>query len=608
MPEPLSALEKLRNSETQPLKRKTMKIKFQYTLLLTMFFATAQLSAQKKDENIGTEVVNVVKPYTPTISDAFKVKETPKLEDEDNTKKEPIKYSIFSFPVASTFSPSKGRAANVDKAAEERLYKNYVTSGIGNYLDVFGELYVTENVGDNDYVAGSVKHLSSFLDIKGSELKSKFWNTAVDLTYGSKQKEFSWNGDSGYQIQKYFWYGLPEEFGSGLTTENREDVIDRIDQGQTYHNFYVGGKIKFNESIFSDMNVKYNAFWDGYGSRESRFYAKPKFTFDFLQKAVTTEIIADHLSGSFYKDYAGTAGIKYGFTKLGLYPSFGMKKDDWSFSIGAGLYYVSDNENSDSELFFYPRANATLKVVADYMWFYLGIDGDLQQNSYRDFTNENPFVSPTLAIAPTDKQFEVYAGLKGKLSNYVSYNLKGSLTNEKGKALFIANDYHEQTLVQDMYHYGNSFGVTYDLVRTLRFYGELKADLSKNVSFGVNGTFSKYTVEDQAEAWNLPEVEFGAKLDVGITPRWYAGANVFFVGDRKDRQVNLDILPIVADDNIKTVKSYFDANAHVGYKYTDRFTAFLRLNNIANQAYEKWLNYPVQSFQVMLGANYKFDF
>jgi hypothetical protein len=52
-----------------------MKIKIQY-LLLVVFISSAAL-AQKKDENIGTEVVNVVKPYTPTISDAFKVKETP---------------------------------------------------------------------------------------------------------------------------------------------------------------------------------------------------------------------------------------------------------------------------------------------------------------------------------------------------------------------------------------------------------------------------------------------------------------------------------------------------------------------------------------------------
>jgi hypothetical protein len=43
--------------------------------------------AQKKDENIGSEVVNVVKPYTASISDAFKVKEVPTLEDDETTKK-----------------------------------------------------------------------------------------------------------------------------------------------------------------------------------------------------------------------------------------------------------------------------------------------------------------------------------------------------------------------------------------------------------------------------------------------------------------------------------------------------------------------------------------
>ena len=45
--------------------------------------------AQEEEDTIGTEVVNVVKPYTPTISDAFKVKEMPVLNDSvSNTKKE----------------------------------------------------------------------------------------------------------------------------------------------------------------------------------------------------------------------------------------------------------------------------------------------------------------------------------------------------------------------------------------------------------------------------------------------------------------------------------------------------------------------------------------
>ncbi|WP_321538590.1 hypothetical protein [Flavobacterium piscinae] len=53
--------------------------------------------SQKKDENIGTEVVNVVKPYSATISDAFKVKETPSLDDDDNSKKKKFSTTFFLF-------------------------------------------------------------------------------------------------------------------------------------------------------------------------------------------------------------------------------------------------------------------------------------------------------------------------------------------------------------------------------------------------------------------------------------------------------------------------------------------------------------------------------
>jgi outer membrane receptor protein involved in Fe transport len=144
-------------------------------------------------------------------------------------------------------------------------------------------------------------------------------------------------------------------------------------------------------------------------------------------------------------------------------------------------------------------------------------------------------------------------------------------------------------------------------MKTVSFYGELKADFFDDVTFGIDGTFSSYSNKFLAEAWNLPAMKLNAKIDFNITEKWYAGANVFFVGERKDQKLNTNIVYVVAPSPI-TLESYFDVNAHLGFKYSDRLTAFLRANNIANQAYQKWLNYPVQGFQVVLGVNYKFDF
>lgn len=582
------------------------KNSFAFTLVLIFQFSFAQKKDPKKDENIGTEVVNVVKPYTPTISDAFKVNETPVLDDAENTKKEAIKYNIFSFPVASTFTPSKGKAEGVEKEKQAKLFNNYATIGGGNYGALNAELFVNQELGANDYVGGMFRHLSSQGGIKDVELDDSFYDTSIDLTYGIREKDLSWNVDLGYQNQIYNWYGLPAGFGTTLTPNDRANLIHGINPQQVYNNIYLGSKIEINESIVKGASVKFNHFSDAFGSAENRFYVKPSFELNISDKLVKTNVIFDYLNGNFEKNYLNTNSIKYGFANFGIAPSFVMNEDNWTVNIGVGLFYSLDLENDKNKFLVYPQINASLNVVDDLMIFYAGAEGNLEQNTYSDFVNQNHFLSPTLDIRPTDKQYDVFAGLKGKLTNTVSYNLRASYLNERNKALFKSNDYNENN-TNENYAFGNSLQVVYDDTKTVSFYGELKADISEDVTFGVDGTFSSYTNKFQAEAWNLPAIKLNANVDFNITEKWYAGAKVFFVGERKDQKLDTNIVYVVPPSPI-TLDSYFDVNAHVGFKYSDRLTGFLRANNILNKSYQKWLDYPVQGFQVVLGANYKFDF
>ena len=575
-------------------------------MVLIVQVSFAQKKDPKKDENIGTEVVNVVKPYTPTISDAFKVNETPVLDDTDNNKKEVVKYTIFSFPVASTFTPSKGKAEGVEKEKQAKLFNNYATIGGGNYGALNAELFVNQELGANDYVGGMFRHLSSQGGIKDVELDDSFYDTSIDLTYGIRENDLSWNVDLGFKNQIYNWYGLPVDFGNTLTPNDRANLIYGMNPQHSYNNLYLGSKIELEGSIIKEASAKFNHFSDNYGSTENRFYVKPSFELNISDKLVKTNVIVDYLGGSFEKNYSNTFSIKYGFVNFGIAPSFVMQEDDWTVNIGVGLFYSLGTQNNSNKFYVYPQINASLKVVGDLMIFYAGAEGNLEQNTYSDFVNSNPYLSPTLNIAPTDKQYDIFAGLKGKLTNTVSYNLRASYVNESDKALFKSNDYNEDS-TNENYAFGNSLQVVYDDMKTVSFYGELKADISEDVTFGVDGAFSSYTTDFQSEAWNLPAVKLNAKVVFNITEKWYAGANVFFVGERKDQKLNTDLVNVMAPSPI-TLDSYFDVNAHVGFKYSDRLTAFLRANNITNKSYQKWLDYPVQGFQVVLGANYKFDF
>lgn len=580
--------------------------------IFLVFVLTSSFAFAQEDDNLGTEVVNVVKPYTAAVSDAFKIKETPVIQDEENTKKETIEYNIFSFPVASTFTPAKGKAAALDQEAASKFYDNYATLGFGNYGTIIGELYLTKNINKSAYVGGMIRHHSSQGGIKDVVLDDNFSNTQVDVTYGNVSKSLAWNADVGYQTQAYNWYGLPTFLYTDLTPESQNDLFSSIDPKQTYSNMYLGGRFALEGSAFQGGEIKFNRFWDGYDSGENNLVIKPDFAFDVMNTTIKTRILVDHLSGSFDQNpLIADATLDYSITNLGLAPSISLQQNGWDFNLGAQLIYSSDSENSKSKFFIYPEITASYNLVGDFMILYGGIEGMLRQNSYRNFATENPFVSPNLFIAPTDQQYDFFAGLKGKLASNISYNVRGSYMSEKNRAFFLNNSPNNFVEEPMNYDYGNSFGILYDDLKTITFFGELKADISKDFSAGINASIMSYSVTNSEEAWNLPSMKISATSSYKLNEKWDIGAQFFYVGQRKDIGYEYGLATVFPPElvpSVATVDGYFDLNAQVYYTFNKRISAFVKANNIANQAYERWINYPAQQFQILAGANFKFDF
>lgn len=578
-------------------------------LLLCCQISIGQIKEGEKKGHIGTEVVNVVKPYTPTISDAFKEKEVPQLNSEENAKKESVQYSILPFPVASTFAPAKGQAQAVDKAKQDKIFKNSASLGLGNFGRLNAELYVNEDVSSSDYVGGMLRHRSSQGGIPDVVLNDSFYDTKVDAFYGSHAQELSWRVDLGFQNQIYNWYGLPVGFASSLPADQASALIAGINPEHSFNTLNLGGTLNMEEGALEDIKLKFTHFSDSYSSTENRFFAAPSFKFAVLEEAVKAKVYVDYLDGSFKNDYFATnaAALNYGFTNFGITPSFVMKRADWTIDLGAQLVYSMGKENSENKFYAYPAITASYNVVGDLMVFYAAAKGGLQQNNYKEIVDQNPYVSPTLLMKPTNEVIDLNIGLMGKLASTVSYNVKASLIQDKNKALFKANDYTEAPTNAN-YAFGNSFKLVYDEVDIMRFNGEIRADLAKGLSLEADATLSTFTTKVQEEAWNLPAIELNTKLDFVITDKWRSGLHMFYVGERKDMQINSSSISNSIPAKAVSLDGYFDLNANLRYLHNDRFTAFLQFNNVLNNEYQKWLNYPVQGFQFVLGANVNFDF
>jgi outer membrane receptor protein involved in Fe transport len=566
-------------------------------IILNVTQILAQERRQTKD-TINTEVVNVVKPYTPKVSDAFKVKEIPSIDEEETTTKKSIKYNIFSIPVASTFTPAKGKAAAVDKAKKAILYDNYASFGVGTYTSVLGEVYLNHAINRTESVGGYVSHHSSQGGIENLLLEDKFSNTKLNINYTKKASDYSWNVDAGYQQQVFNWYGLPQPLFDQATANT-------INPQHKFFNFDFGGEIEFENSLINNGSMRFRRFADDYESGENRFIATSNFDIPLQNGELNTTVKIDYLGGTFARNIFTSDEVNYGNFNVGVSPSYQIKEDDLTLDLGVSLYYLNDTEASKNKFFIYPKVTVSYRMVKDILIAYGGIEGDLIQNTYYDFATENPFVSPTLFIIPTDQQYNAYVGLKGKLSNNMSYNIKAKYIAENNTALLFSNP----ALIGETenYQYGNSYGVVYDDVKTLSVFGEINVDVNRNFTLGIKAEYFSYTSKNEAEAWNKPDFEASLFMDVQIDEHWFAGANLYYVGERLDQFYVVDPL-VNSSPSTVILESYFDANAHLGYRINDEWSVYAKANNIANQDYKRWLNYPVQGIQFLAGATYKFDF
>lgn len=571
-----------------------------YILIILLLLSSGIIFSQKKKkEKLDTEEITVVKPYSPTVSDASKINVNPEIDSVELVKKK-LNYTINSVPVASTFTPAKGKAKTLVREPKERIYNNYISAGYGNFNTPIAELFISTNSSNNNEFGGFLNYHSSNGGIKDVQLNDDFLDFNIDLFYKQRERDFKWQANAGYNYLLTNWYGLPEEISFN------NNVLNSIKEKQSYSNFYLNGDIEIFDSLFYGAKVNFSSLFDNEKSRESRGAVSGMFDFPVGREIINAEVSFDFLGGVFDQNYFEADNLEYTFFNMGLSPSFEVLRENLTVNAGLRLYYsLTTAQDEKSKFYIYPNITASFKIKNDNLVAYAGIVGDLDQNSYKSFVEENPFVSPTLSIKRTSQQYNGYVGIKGFLSSKFRFNAKVAYGNEEDKPMYKLNPSKTDgtNTVQKGYEAGNSFQVIYDDVSTIHVSGELIVDLFNTFKFGGEIEFNSYNLSIEEEAWNLPLVK--ATLVARYTrKKWSAGANLFFVSDRKDE---LMVIPSATTTRI-TNSAYFDINLDALYNINDKFSVFLNLNNLLSDNYQRYTNFKVQGFQVLAGVKYKFNF
>ena len=530
-----------------------------------------------QQDNLVKEV-QVVRPYEPTISDAFKLNILPQVEDTIRIQPT-FSYNLAIRPVTINFPINPIPAARMVAEPLSRASQGYIKAGFGNYTSPLLEVYFS-NEREKDYSYGAnFKHYSSFGNIKldnKQKVDGDFSHTRFNA-FGKKIFNKSvLAGDIGYHRYGYGFYG----HDTSAVALPLPDEVDR--QMQQRFNVNVSYYSTHSDSTHTNYQAiaHFSNFTDKFDMQQNTFALKADLDRFFKIEKVGGRVEFTHHMNNPTLAEGNNSIISFG-------PWIGLYGKQWRVKAGVNATFDVNEQGTQSH--FYPIGQISYDIVSNYVIPYFQFSGYLEDNSYAKIMGENPWVLPGLNVWNTSHKFIMRGGVKGNLSPRVAYNVSASYSLIDSAYFFVNLPDESNSFLH------NRFSVEYDNVQYKNFLGELTIAPTNKIKVFLQAQFNSYTMQDIAQPWHKPNYVGRALASYNIQDKILLKANFFIEGKRFVRAF---------DGSSIEIDGIMDLNLGVEYRYNRRVSAFLDLNNLTANRYHLWHLYPVQQFNMRLGLTY----
>lgn len=568
----------------------TLNFKKLLIFSLAGLLSTVSLFGQRP---MDIEEIRVVAPYEPSVSDAFKINDNPRIDDILD-EKPTFNYSIMPRRLTTRFELEPITAARMRGEPLTKLYQGHLRGGFGTYTTPYGEAFYN-TLRSNDYALGlHLKHLSSSGTIKDHGFSGYSDNLAH--VYGKRFfGDNTLNGGLRYDRNVLHYYGFkPDDFEGDPILEpylaelTQKDIRQRINQLNASIGF--GSHHPDSSRVGFNSGLEYNWLTDRYDASEhnirfkgnvGREVADPFGLMDHVYLSLNAG--TDFYRNSNLLDTSSTAVVS-------LFPGVSARLN--GFKIFAGLD-LSVQADTASYFRVYPQLGMEANIIERFLTVHGKLSGGLQRHSLRNLLYENPFLNTAAPLGFMNTRTEVSAGLKGAFSDKVSYNLIIASARIEDFAFFVT----DTTALL-----GNQFTLAYDDIRRLHFRGELFSQFGTRFHARLAADYFQYGLDQELEAWHLPALQIGLNLKYNLQDKIVVSADLFARDKTFGRTFNELGNPVAKELH----GFHIDANFGLEYRYTRILSFFLNFQNVQNKALERWTNYPLQRFHVLGGVSWSF--
>lgn len=504
---------------------------------------------------------------------------------KQNPEDRQMKYSFFDRKLKGIeevkFNPTVVSPDGGKKKEEEEKYNNYVSLGAGNFGRIFGELYVN-SAQDSKMIFGvHAMHNSTSRGPIDDKNSANMYDKA-ELTGKYLAEKFQINGGLSYNRNQYYFYGYKRPRVEFDRKEIRQ-ILNTL-------NFNVGFEnIAPNPRVDYALKTNIRSLKDNYAAQETDWTTTFNAYFPIIEDKFIAVVDAD----------ANMAQRSDGeVDKRNLFrvePSFKVNLNRFGASIGYKAVNEFDEVKKINRTKGYPTVELTYKFPS-LIYVFAGYDGDIIRNTLGSFLTENPYLKPQTQLLNTEKLQEYYVGGKGDIVSGLSFNFRGSMGYYKN--LYYFNNYAPKA--NEILADTAKFAVLYDSLKAQ--YVNVNVQLNYQPA-QIWRTYLRTEINHyQRRAYEKP---FHRPL---VTVKW---GNTLIVSDRLIANLDLAYIGKTFAKNpttnaLVTNKAIFDMNAEFDYLFGKQFTAFVKLNNILGKKYERYLYYPQQGLNFLVGVNFSF--
>lgn len=489
-------------------------------------------------------------------------------------------YQTQDFKLKLNSLDHKIKVFTVKQPPVDPLKKHYVRAGIGNYTTPYLDVFTGSDRSDKFSYAVRAKHLSSKTGSVNKKASGNSQNVlGLGATYNLNDKT-KVGLDLGYERWGYKFYG------SEVINEEQEEFplfSEKILEKQRISMFDAAFSLdsKLSDAFLLGFGASFGAVSDKYDAKEREIGLSLGGLY-----SISSDSKVDVDLEAYLTKRTDSAVINRNY--FAITPMYQTIKGKVLVNAGAKVVYENDTLSDRSNVHVYPRVDLQYQLT-EKITPYVGLSGDMMRNTYRSMVTENRFVAQDIVLLNSNKAIEFYGGAKGSLTDKVGFNTRLAYQNYKGLYFFT---YDPSNL--------SKFAVVYEEGNTtvVNVIAELQYEKLEKFKAGLSLEANAYNLSDLSAAYHRPAFQTKFFSKYNLNKKLSVNTDIFYISGLKALDLN--------GTDVMKIKSIVDLNLGAEYLFNKKLSAFLELNNLLSRKYEYYRYYPVQGFNMMLGATYSF--